>query len=95
VEYSFPMGTSIGKKHIILFCISIHMKSYIHNGHPWRHGNIMKFDYGLGYATRKLFGLQPWYTCSIPLLSYWGRDCHIQAPMYLEAILSQPHDIHD
>jgi len=33
----------------------------------------MKFEYGLGYATRKFFDLESSYTCSIPLLSYWGE----------------------
>ncbi len=68
-----------------------------------RHGNIMKFGYGLGYATIKFFDLRVYgahvlYT----LLSYrvggGGEDCHIQTPQipwYLEAIFSQPHDTHD
>jgi hypothetical protein len=29
---------------------------------------FMKFDYGLGHATRKFFCLESWHTCSIPHL---------------------------
>jgi hypothetical protein len=66
-----------------------------------RHGNIMKFDHGLGYATIKFFDLES-MVHMFHTLSYHvgggGKDCHIQTPQipwYLEAIFSQPHDTHD